>query len=274
MKNPLIVLLSDFGETDIYSGVVKGVINSICNDAHLVDLTHNILPQNIKQAAFILRNTVQYFAPETIFVCVVDPGVGSERKSIILKTAKRYFIAPDNGLLSYIICDDECEIYELNNSKYFLSDVSYTFHGRDVFAPVAAHLANGTEIKNFGKLIKLKDIVTIPPPLFQKEAVHTWLGEVIYYDSFGNIITSIQAKDIGASFDSVQDDTLKTEGWRFEISNHIIKGLKKTYSCAKPGELLAYSGSFGFIEIALRNGNAAQTLNIKSGDKIRAIKFN
>ncbi|MBI5325651.1 MAG: SAM-dependent chlorinase/fluorinase [Ignavibacteriae bacterium] len=274
MKNPLIVLLSDFGESDIYSGVVKGVINSVCNEAHLVDLTHDILPQNIKQAAFILRNTIQYFAPDTIFVCVVDPGVGSERKSLILKTSKKYFIAPDNGLLSYIICDDECEIYELNNSNYFLSDVSFTFHGRDVYAPVAAHLANGTDIINFGKKINLKDIITIPPPLFQKEALHTWLGEVVYYDSFGNIITSLQSKEIGAIFNNSEEDSFKSEGWRFEIENHIIKGLKKTYSCAKSGELLAYNGSFGFIEIGIRNGNAAQTLNIKSGDKIRAIKFN
>jgi S-adenosylmethionine hydrolase len=274
MKNPLIVLLSDFGESDIYSGVMKGVINSICNEAHIVDLTHRIMPQNIKQAAFILRNKIQYFASDTIFTCVVDPGVGSERKSIILKTANKYFIAPDNGLLSYIICDEECEIYELSNSKYFLGDVSYTFHGRDVFAPVAAHLANGTEIKNFGKQIKLKDIIIIPPPLFQKEALNTWLGEVVYYDSFGNIITSIEANEIGATFDNTQDNITSAEGWRFEIANHIIKGLKKTYSCAKAGELLAYNGSFGYIEIALRNGNASQTLNIKSGDKIRAIKFN
>ena len=274
MKNPLIVLLSDFGESDIYSGVVKGVISSICSNAHIVDLTHNILPQNIKQAAFLLKNTLQYFAPETIFVCIVDPGVGSERKSIILKTSDKYFVGPDNGLLSYIISDKGCEIYELSNSDYFLNDVSYTFHGRDVFSPAAAHLANGTDIQKLGKQIKLKDIVTIPPPLFQKEALHTWLGEVIYYDSFGNIITSLDAKEIGASFENIQDDKIITEGWRFEIAEHIIKGLKKTYSCAKAGELLAYIGSFGYIEIALRNGNAAQTLNIKSGDKIRAIKFN
>ncbi|MCL5991781.1 MAG: SAM-dependent chlorinase/fluorinase [Bacteroidetes bacterium] len=274
MKNPLIVLLSDFGESDIYSGVVKGVISSICSNAHIIDLTHNILPQNIKQAAFLLKNTLQYFAPGTIFVCIVDPGVGSERKSIILKTSDKYFIAPDNGLLSYIISDDEYEIYELSNSELFLKNISCTFHGRDVFAPVAAKLANGVDIKKSGNQIKLKDIVTIPPPLFQKEAIHTWLGEVIYYDSFGNIITSLEAKEIDAAFDNIQDDKIITEGWRFEIANHIIKGLKKTYSCAKAGELLAYIGSFGYIEFGIRNGNAAQTLNIKSGDKIRAIKFN
>jgi S-adenosylmethionine hydrolase len=270
MKNPLIVLMTDFGVGGIYTGIMKAVIHSICREAEIIDLIHNIQPQNIKQAAFLLGNSISYFPEETIFVIVVDPGVGSSRKSLVIKSGKRYFVTPDNGLVSYVASQDSGgEVYELTNKEYFREKISSTFHGRDIFAPVAAHLASGIEIQKFGNKINLSDIIQIPPPLFHKESFNCWLGEIIYSDSFGNIITSLNSEDIGID---ISDPTLN-ENWRFEVSNQIIKGLKRTYAEANPGELLAYIGSFGYIEMGISNGNAAQVLDASGGNKIRAIKF-
>ncbi len=270
MKNQMIVLITDFGVGSIYTGLMKAVIHSIYHDAEIIDLTHNIQPQNIKQAAFLLKNSIAYFPEQTIFVIVVDPGVGSNRKSLIVKLEEKYFVFPDNGIISYVIGENsEGEAYELTNKDYFREKVSSTFHGRDIFAPVAAHLAGGVDIKKFGNRINLSDIVQIPPPLLNKESFNCWLGEIIYSDSFGNIITSLNTEDLGIEN---SDPDLK-DNWRFEVSNQIVKGLKRNYSEANPGELLAYVGSFGYIEIGISNGNAAQALNAVSGNKIRAIKF-
>jgi len=158
----LIVLMSDFGVEDNYVGVMKGVMKNINPDADIIDLNHNIEPQNIKQAGFCLSGSYKFFPKGTIFVCVVDPGVGSERKIILLKTKKHYFIAPDNSIISDVVKNEKVEkITWVNNGKYFLTPVSNTFHSRDIFSPVSGWLSLGTDINKFGPAITIENIVKI-----------------------------------------------------------------------------------------------------------------
>ena len=159
---PIITLTTDFGNDDPFDGVIKGVILNICPQANIVDLTHNISPQDIYQANFLLDSCYQYFPKKTIHVCVVDPGVGTKRRPILIQTKGYFFIGPDNGVFTSIIKKEKnIKIIELTEKKYWLKNVSQTFHGRDIFSPVAAHLASGVNVKNFGKLINKENLVKL-----------------------------------------------------------------------------------------------------------------
>lgn len=251
-----IALLTDFGLQDHYVGVVKGVILSINPDAQIIDICHNILPQNIKQAAFILANCYSYFPAQTIFLVVVDPGVGSLRKPIFIETTNYFFIAPDNGVLSYVFQKEKIlNIIDLSDTRFNIVKKSNTFHGRDVFAPLVAHLSKDlNNFKNIGKIIHLKDLIQLPTPyldITNKQII----GEIIYHDIFGNLITSIPENILN----------------HYEIENIqtgkiIIEKVCKTYFDVKTGELLAYIGSSGYLEIGIREGNAKALL--KDVDKI------
>ncbi|RMG86329.1 MAG: hypothetical protein D6712_07790, partial [Chloroflexi bacterium] len=187
---PTIVLLTDFGVTDIYVGVMKGVMRAICPSATFIDLTHAVQPQNVREGAYHLFNSYRYFPEGTVFLVVVDPGVGSARRPIIVRANGYTFIAPDNGILAYTLQDlgGEYEAYELANPEYHMPDMSVTFHGRDIFAPGAAHAAAGVPLAQFGP--RLEQIKSLPTPQMVIQE-HKISGEVMHIDHFGNVATSI-----------------------------------------------------------------------------------
>ncbi|MFH1051562.1 MAG: SAM-dependent chlorinase/fluorinase [bacterium] len=241
-----IVLLTDFGLSDSYVGQMKGVIASLNPNANVIDLTHDIQPQNIKHGAFILVSSCTYFPKGTIFVCVIDPGVGSKRKAIAVQTENYYFIAPDNGLLTFALEKQEIlQVIELDNQEYHFADKSNTFHGRDVFAPVAAHLSLGIETEKLGSEIDINDIIKLKPLKLKKKKKKI-VGEIIYADKFGNLITSIHKSDI----QEIEEDIV------IQFGKEKIRDISKTYSDVKKGKLLAYIGSSGYLEIGVRGGNA------------------
>lgn len=253
---PIITLTTDFGEQDGYVGIMKGVILDICPQATLINLSHAIPPQNIQAAAFILYQTFNYYPVHTIHCVVIDPGVGSKRRAIAVRTDQGLFVGPDNGVLSLVLSVAGVNVIEavtLTNPAYQLSDISYTFHGRDIFAPAAAHLANGLPLPKLGPAaINLVQLNLITSP--KNETC-----QVIHIDRFGNLILNITAKDI-KSYDDVT----------FRLGGHIIKSLCATFADVGEGDFLAYIGSTRHhIEIAIRNGNAAQTLGARVGDIIK-----
>lgn len=274
-STPAIALLTDFGTTDPYVGVMKGVIHSICPQAQVIDLTHAVLPQQIRQAAFLLEGSVSYFAPGTVFLVVIDPGVGTARRSIAIRAGGYFFVGPDNGVFSYVCREMETvRVVELTNSAYHLPLTSRTFHGRDVFAPVAAHLAYGVRLEMLGEPVA--DRVDLPSPMLGIKSRHI-TGEVLHVDHFGNIITSIgflrwQSSERltfeaafgdvgGASLDAKRASVVVGDGQK-------ISPLRRTYGEAAPGDLMMLVSSGGFLELAVNQGSAASRLNVSIGDKI------
>jgi hypothetical protein len=249
----IITLLTDFGLNDVYVGVMKGVIATINPEIKVIDITHNIPPQNIAAARFCLINLYSYFPPDTIHIAVVDPGVGSSRRGIAIKSDQGYFIGPDNGIFSGILSlTNPTIVVELNNKKYWRTpNPSNTFHGRDIFAPVGAYLSNGVQIENLGSKIDLNSLVKFTFPEYQK-IDHKITGCVQYIDYFGNIITNIPA------------NIIEPKNWSVKINNFVIpKG--STYNDVKMGEFVSIIGSHGWLEIALNCGNAAAQLQLKLG---------
>lgn len=250
---PLIVLLTDFGTADTFIGVMKGVIASICRNAHVIDLTHAITPQQVREGAFHLERSLDFFPAGTIFVCVVDPGVGTSRRPIGVDTGRFRFVAPDNGLLTPVFerfPDARCHL--LSEPCYHLPSTSATFHGRDIFSPVAAHLATGVPMDKTGPAVDISSCAKIP--LYRPEPLNDgtgWQGEVISIDHFGNVITSFDAS------------ILPPKGTcSVSAGNATDLPLVRTYGDVAPGKPLAYVGSSGMIEIAVRNGNASNELQI------------
>ncbi len=250
----IIALLTDFGTKDYFVGAMKGVILSIKPDAQTVDITHEIEPQNIRAAGFNLRACYQNFPPQTIFVAVVDPGVGSSRRAIVVKTESYFFIAPDNGLLEFIFHSDQnFDVYQLTDKKYFRPTLSRTFHGRDVFAPVAAHLASGIAPGKFGE--KIRDFVRAAE-ILPKILDENWLeAEIIQIDRFGNLITNLRLNDLPEKFS-------------VEINGHQIEKKYDYFAEALIGEIFLIEGSADFLEIAARDNSAAKLLKISNTQKI------
>jgi S-adenosylmethionine hydrolase len=260
----IITLTTDFGLTDAYVAAMKGVILSINHEAKLVDICHTVRPQNIEEAAFVLGTAYQLFPTGTIHLVVVDPGVGTERRAIILKTPSAYFVAPDNGVLSYVIQDypgrqeglpKELKAVSITNPRFWREPVSPTFHGRDIFAPVAAHLSLGTPIREFGKSIT--SLVRLPIPQSRREEDGSLVGQVSHIDSFGNLTTNIKSDRLPSGGQTVI----------VEIANQRINQLSRTY--AKGKGLLALIGSSDYLEIALTGGSAAGFLHVKIGDEVK-----
>lgn len=271
MDKPTIVLTSDFGLDDVYVGVMKGIITNIAPQVQILDLTHSINPQNYKQAAFLLSVSVKHFPKNSIFLTVIDPGVGTARNSIVVGTKDYTFISPDNGTLSYVLQQyTPTGIYSISREKYFLNEISATFHGRDIFAPVAAHIANGLEISELGERISTLSLITIPDPQCFLDGQNIWHGEVLHIDRFGNIITSLKAEYLDINPYNFSKQELN---WMFETGNIKIRYLSQTFADVNIGEFLAYVGSFGYIEIAKREGNAAKELGIIPGQNVYAWKF-
>jgi S-adenosyl-L-methionine hydrolase (adenosine-forming) len=265
----LIALLTDFGINDIYVGVMKAVMKSIMPDAEFIDITHAITPQSVQEGAIALKNSFHYFPQGTVFLVVVDPGVGSTRRPIIVEADGYRFIAPDNGILTYTLADmTNIQAYELGNPDYQLKQISNTFHGRDIFAPAAAYATRSdVELQSFGT--KIEQLQTLPQPkLVIKENVIT--GEVIHIDHFGNIITSI------APLKWVDSETLLLANEKTILAQDVtiyirktsIQGISHAYHEVGVGELLVQVDSNGALEIAANQGNATKKLAIELGSKV------
>jgi S-adenosyl-L-methionine hydrolase (adenosine-forming) len=239
-----IALITDFGTQDWYASVMKSVILSINPAARIIDVTHEIKPQHVPEAGFVLWNAYRWFTTKTVFVVVVDPEVGSDRKIIAVETDKHFIVAPDNGLLDLVLSEAKVEkAVIVENSQYFLDDICNTFHGRDIFAPVAAHITLKEKLKSFGSKIEMGEKKS---PFIEVSNKGFYKGHVMYIDSFGNLITNIRAEG-------------KLHG-TIKMNDYLIPQLSKTFADVKQGEIVAYVGSSGLIEIAIRNGNAAKQL--------------
>jgi S-adenosyl-L-methionine hydrolase (adenosine-forming) len=268
MNVPIVALLTDFGTSDLYVGVMKGVILSRCPAAQCIDLTHEIAPQNVRQASYLLRTGYQYFPPHTVFLAVVDPGVGTNRRPLALHTAHGYFVGPDNGIFSGVLARASLiEAVALNMP----SDTSQTFHGRDVFAPAAAALANGAAISTLGTPIGDVQREDWLRPTISESAVR---GEMIHIDHFGNAITTIGACRWSGDGQLVIEAgergvlTLEPSGCEVWIGEKRITQVVRTYGLTQAGAALALISSDGQLEIAVNGGNAAQQLQIQIGDAV------
>jgi S-adenosyl-L-methionine hydrolase (adenosine-forming) len=248
----IITLTTDFGLADPFVGMMKGVILGIAPGTQLVDLTHEIRSYDIVEAALILDASYRYFPAGTVHVIVVDPGVGSERRPIAATANGHVFVAPDNGVLSLVLDSDPVAVYEITDRNLFPGPVSRTFHGRDIFAPVAAHLARGTQVESVGPSIV--DFIKRPFPAPRRQGGRMF-GTVLRIDKFGNIITNLRLKDLGPEF-SVR------------VGGVAVTKLRRSFSEGGPGEFFAIEGSAGFIELALNQGSAAGRLKVERGDEI------
>ncbi|RPJ01692.1 MAG: hypothetical protein EHM39_02940, partial [Chloroflexi bacterium] len=275
-QTPTIVLLTDFGLSDTYVGTMKGVILSICPAARLIDLTHAVEPQHIRQAAYLLLTAYRYFPPHAVFLVVVDPGVGTARQPIAIETDHGVYVAPDNGVLSYVLSQVQpCQQVILQNPAYRLPSASQTFHGRDIFSPAAAHLANGVLITDLGPAIP--QIAMLPEPLLEIGALGV-RGEVLHIDHYGNVITSIgRLMWTSADFLHFQPQFGRDHGvyppifatrCRVTVGGQTISGIHRTYGDVPPGTLVALIGSAGQLEIGFNQGSAAEYLNVSVGDPV------
>ncbi len=292
----IVTLTTDFGLSDAYVAAMKGVILGINPEAKLVDICHMIKPQNIPQAAFVLSTAYQFFPKSTIHVVIVDPEVGTERRAIILRTPTACFVAPDNGVLSYVIQDfyqpyplsppllqrrgggegfegakplqttpaekpqqielgPGLEAVAITKPQFWRSPVSPTFHGRDIFAPVAAWLSLGLPLTDFGETITSLTVLPLLHPYQEMDG--SVVGHVLHIDSFGNLITDIKSDDLPQAERAVT----------IEVGNRLVGGLSRTY--AEGRELLSLIGSSGYLEISLRGGSACAFLNAEMGDEVR-----
>ena len=259
MRNPIITLLTDFGLKDPYVASMKGVILSINPKCTLVDITHQVNSHDIKEGAFILGQTYSNFPKGTIHLSVVDPGVGSARKPILIVTKNYFFVGPDNGLFTIALkAETVKQAVVLTNQKFFLSEISSTFHGRDIFASVAAYLSLGVKPESFGPLIKSWHEIPFPDPAMKQGRL---IGEIVHVDAFGNLVSNIDRKGL-LHF---------SKGRRFviKIGKRTMRGLKKGYWEGKKDEPMALIGSGGYLEISVREGNAQKALKIKKGDPIQ-----
>jgi S-adenosylmethionine hydrolase len=255
----IITLLTDFGVKDYFVGAVKGVILSGNPSVQIVDITHEIPKHDVKAAAFTLLTVADSFPAGTIHVAVVDPGVGSSRKALLIQTAGQFFIGPDNGIFSYVMKDDAA-VYEVINADYFRKPLSQTFHGRDVFAPVAAALSSGTKPETLGK--RIDEWVSLPV-LAAKKLKNGVEGLVIHIDRFGNCVTNLTRDDVSA--DKI-GSTIHLKVGRTRIDSFRRFYGEKSLRKDKP---FAIWGSAGFLEISAENRSAAELLKVKRGEKVR-----
>jgi S-adenosylmethionine hydrolase len=262
---PVISILSDFGTDDEYVGVMKGVMLSICPSVSIVDITHQIAPQDIHQAAYLIPSYYHFFPEGSVHIVVVDPGVGSQRSILAVNHRQHFFIAPDNGVLTLLLNAEKSDtIIRVDNSDYFLEPISSTFHGRDIFAAVGAHLSCGTKLDAFGARTDVTDIVCLKDLNCRISQTGELIGKIVSIDRFGNLITNIDSISL-ANF--CQTSTLKH--LQIHIGAAAISGLSRTYSDAAPEALLAVIGSRNYLEIAVNGGSAKENLKAHKGDPVR-----
>jgi S-adenosylmethionine hydrolase len=261
LDRPIITLTTDFGYDDSFAGVMKGVILKINPRAEIVDITHGVAPHDIREAAYTIGTTYRFFPDDTVHVVVVDPGVGSQRRPLLVLTDHHYFIGPDNGVFSHIYSatHDVLEVVHITADHYFLSSHSPTFQGRDVFAPVAAYLSRGVGMLKFGEQITDYQKIELPVPFVTREGVLQ--GEVIHIDRFGNAITNVTKADM-EKVGGTGTGTVKVLFGESELP------LKKFYSDAAAGSLCCLWNSSGYLELFTDRGSAAAKYNISLGDAV------
>ena len=269
----VITLTTDFGTSDAYVGVMKGVILGINPNVQVVDITHAVPPQDIHEAAFLIHSAYRYFPKGTIHVIVVDPGVGSDRQAIVCQTDHAFFVCPDNGILSYLLPEienDEEQLWHvvaIQNRAYYLPEVSQTFHGRDIFAPVAAHLSLGVLIDDIGPPLQNLVQLSLPPLTISNDKL---TGGIIKIDSFGNAITNISESEL---IHLGNASTRGTSNYEVTVGSTQLKRLNRIYAESEIGAPLAIIGSSGMLEIAVNGGSAAQVLGLKQGDAVTIQRF-
>jgi len=263
----IITLLTDFGSQDEYVGLMKGVILSINPSATLVDITHQIDRQDIVQAAFAIHAAYRYFPAGSVHLLVVDPGVGTQRALLALEMKKQYFVAPDNGALTLLFHESNAAcLVRLTNSNFFLDTVSRTFHGRDIIAPVGAHISQGVDLHQLGAEITPADAVWLENIYPRTSDTGEIVGTVVAVDHFGNLITNIDYQMLKRIVRTVPENKI-----RIRIGTHTIAGLYQTYENVGRNTALGLIGSRGFLEVAVNQGNAARELNAGKGDAVRVI---
>ncbi|RLG72222.1 MAG: hypothetical protein DRO11_02710 [Methanobacteriota archaeon] len=258
-KKRVVTLTTDLGVSDWYVGAMKGVITSICPETTIVDITHEIPRHSIETAAFVVSTCFQWFPPKTIHIVLVDPGVGTERKAILLEANKHIFLAPDNGVLTYILDKDVKKVYEITNTGLMLPNISKTFHGRDIFAPVAAHLARGVPTNQVGPELSKESLVQLNI-LTPRVDRNTLLGAIIHIDTFGNIITNMPG------------EWIKKVGEAPQLFHHSTKhALRRVETYNDHSGLLLLVGSHGYLEIAVAKGSAAAKLGANVGEPCKIV---
>jgi S-adenosylmethionine hydrolase len=259
LTNPIITLTTDYGTNDHLVGVLKGVILRINPDVQIVDITHGVTPFDLLDGATIIANAYSYFPPRTIHVVVVDPGVGTERRPLIVSGQNQYFLAPDNGVLSGVYEKEQnFLVRHLTAEHYFLHPVSKTFHGRDVFAPVAGWLSKNWQPGSMGEEITDFKRFALPRP---KEADGLLKGVVMKVDSFGNLITNFRAEDLPS--EAIEKGVIN-----LQVGSHWIGKLVPTFALGSAGEAVAYVGSSGNVEIGVNKGSASKTLGLGRGTPV------
>jgi hypothetical protein len=254
-------LLSDFGLKDPYVPEMKAVILTICPDAQIIDISHSIEKFNVRMGAFVLASVAPYSPAGTVHVAVVDPGVGTERRALLVQTKRAFYIGPDNGLLMLAAQKGGIiHTYAITNSEFMLPTVSSTFHGRDVFAPAAAHLLSGVSPKQFGPEISDFEVPRFAKPTRQTGRL---VGEVLHVDDFGNIITNISEEDLSKA----RMKTGKTLAVDMK-NEHLKVNLCRTYGDAAPKSVLMLVDSHGFLELAVNQGNASRRFRVNAGDTV------
>jgi S-adenosylmethionine hydrolase len=260
----LITLLTDFGARDYFVASMKGVILNINPQATLVDLSHEVEPQDIAGAAYVLKSCYRYFPDGTVHVAVVDPGVGSSRRPLLITTSRYFFIGPDNGLFTSV-CDEESqvEVRHIENRQYRLDSEGSTFDGRDLFAPAAAWLTKGQAVGSFGPLMKRYERLPIQPPGWVN---HVMTGQIVYIDRFGNLISNLSRFHLT----ELRGATKRTTP-SIRLAGQTIDGLVTSYSSGVAGIPQALINSDGNLEVFVRDGNAAQILGISRGSRIELV---
>ena len=263
---PTITLMTDFGIKDGNVGVMKGVIWGICPEANIADLSHMIGAQNIREAALILARSAPYFAPGTIHVVVVDPGVGTARRPMAARIGDALYVGPDNGTITMLLdralaAKQRCEFVRLDDPRFRLPEVSHVFHGRDIFAPAAGHLAAGVPMSSLGQAFTDPVRIDLPKPVRSPRGLR---GEVIHVDHFGNVASNIRIEDLS----NVLKDKNKIV---VRLGKAEIRGLVDTFGEQPAGELVALFGSTGNLIVSVVNGSAAQQLGTKVGDPFEAV---
>lgn len=268
-RSQLITFTSDFGTRDGYAAIVKGVISSLNSNARVIDLSHEVEPWNVGEAAWIIYNAYKYFPKGTVHLVVVDPEVGSGQRRLLLSDGHHFFVGPDSGVFTHLIRDPSgglydgestarerrWEAYELTEQSYWLPAVSTSFHARDLFGPVAAHLANGESLDSFGSKLDINSLNYLSVSILEQSNGQL-AGEILYIDRFGNLITNIPSNMV-------------PEGSQCFVKDDCAGSLANTYSSKKSGDVVAFRGSHGFIEVAVYQGRANLNLDASTRDRVR-----
>lgn len=263
MTNPIVTLTTDYGTNDHLVGVLKGVILKINPEVTIIDITHAVTPYDLLDGALAITSAYPYFPPRTIHVIVVDPGVGTERRPLLVSGQNQYFIAPDNGVLSGVYEKEQTfTVRHLTSEHYFLQPVSKTFHGRDIFAPAAGWLSKHWQPASMGEEIKDFKRFALPRP---KEAEGAWKGVILKVDGFGNLMTNFRPEDFSP-------EAMEKGMVHLQVGSHTVTRLVPTFASGNAGEAVAFVGSSGYIEIAVNKGNAAKTLGVGRGTPVLVMK--